>query len=90
MKINYYRGPFVDSLIIFGGRTRLPKPVSVEVQVPPHIPHPTVPADVTATEDDTPVIVGGYYCDTIGVSHVTLRQTKDKRVVDVMVELQLL
>ncbi len=63
------------------------KETSVEVQVPPPIPHPTVTTGVTVSEDDTPVIVGGY---TIGGSHVTLHQTKDKRVVDVMVEFQLL
>ena len=63
------------------------KETSVEVQVPSPIPHPTVPTGVTTTEDDTPVIVGGY---TIGGAPVTLHQTKGKRVVDVMVELQLL
>ena len=60
------------------------KETSVEVQVPSPMPHPTVPTGVTATKDDTPVIVGGY---TIGGSPVTLHQTKDKRVI---VELQLL
>ncbi len=64
------------------------KETSVENQVPPPIPHPTVESGVTATEDVTLVIVGGY---SIGGSPVTLHQTKDKRVVDdVMDEFQLL
>ena len=63
------------------------KETSVEVQVPPPLPHPTVVTGVTATEDVTPVIVGGY---SIGGAPVTLHQTKDKRVVDVMDELKLL
>ena len=63
------------------------KVTSVEAQVPPPIPHRTVVASVTATADATPVIVGGY---TIGGTPVTLHQTKGKRVVDDMDELQLL
>ena len=63
------------------------KVTSVEVQVPPPIPHPTVVAGITTTTDGTPVIVGGY---TIGGTPVTLHQTKGKRVVDVMDKLQLL
>ncbi len=70
-----HRYPFPE----FSTTGTVVKETSVEVQVPPPIPHPSVVSGVTPTTDTTPVIVGGY---GNGWTPVTLHQTKGKRVVN--------